>query len=135
MRALILFSTFFHFALCISIHRRSVEPTQRIDCFPDAASPYSGYSKEACLARSCLYDDWTPPGAKQCYLSPYYGYVLRESPRVTAKGMQFRLQRNEGVDSMFASPIQNVVLDVQYYTNDILRFKLYDEDNERYEVK
>lgn len=135
MQFLPVFLTLFPLTLCISIHPRSVEPSRRIDCYPDAGTPYGGYSKDACLARNCIYDEWSPPGAVQCYLAPNYGYRLRESPQQTANGLRLRLQRNPAVGSMFANAIENVVLDVQHYTSDILRFKLYDEDHERYEVR
>jgi hypothetical protein len=119
----------------MSVHKRSVEPEKRIDCYPDAVSPHSRYSKDACLARNCLFDDSAHSGAIQCYLSPKYGYILKQNPQQTENGIRLRLQRNQAVGSMFPEIIENVILDVQYYTNDILRFKLYDEDNERYEVK
>ena len=40
---------------------------ERIDCFPERGSPSSGYSKEACLARKCLYDDNAMASEIQCY--------------------------------------------------------------------
>ena len=108
--------------------------TARIDCFPEAESKFSGYSKDACLARNCLFDDSANNGLIQCYLRPNYGYQLNGVPQTTSNGMQFRLKRNQAVGSMFPEPIENVLLDVQYYSNDILRFKLTDADRERYEV-
>jgi hypothetical protein len=135
MRYLVLFFLLFELAISMSVHKRSVEPEKRIDCYPDAVSPHSRYSKDACLARNCLFDDSAHSGAIQCYLSPKYGYILKQNPQQTENGIRLRLQRNQAVGSMFPEIIENVILDVQYYTNDILRFKLYDEDNERYEVK
>ena len=132
---LVLFFLLFELAVGISIHKRSVQPEERIDCFPEAASPFSGYSKDACLARNCLYEEWPSAGVPQCYMSPEYGYILKQDPQETENGIRLRLQRNQAVGSMFPAAIENVILDVQYYTNDILRFKLYDEDNERYEVE
>ncbi|CAF3630946.1 unnamed protein product [Adineta steineri] len=131
---LILFYILCGYTIGISVHKRSIEPNQRIDCFPDAGSQFAGYSKEACLARSCLYDEWTPPNTAQCYLSPNYGYILKQDPQQTENGIRLRLRRNRAVGSMYPNAIENVILDIEYYTNDILRFKLHDEDNERYEV-
>jgi len=74
-------------------------------------------------------------GAIQCYLSPNYGYKLQGSAEQITNGLRLKLQRNSAVGSMFKQPIDNVLLDVQYYTNDIIRFKLYDADNKRYEVR
>jgi hypothetical protein len=132
---LLLFFVLVDLAISSSIHKRSYQSEERIDCYPDASSPFSGYSKEACLARSCLFDDTAPPGVFQCYLSPNYGYILKQSPQQTELGLRLRLQRNQAVGSMFPEPIENVILDVEYYTNEIIRFKLYDEDNQRYQVR
>jgi hypothetical protein len=107
----------------------------RIDCYPDGQSPFSNYSKQSCLARNCLFDDQAAPGMTQCYLSPNYGYILQDSPEEISNGLRLKLKRNSAIGSMFQQPIENVLLDVQYYTNDILRFKLYDADQKRYEVK
>ncbi|CAF1225575.1 unnamed protein product [Adineta ricciae] len=108
-------------------------PTQRIDCYPDSESPYSNYSKISCLARNCLFDDLANVSTIQCYLSDNYGYVLQSSNNRT-NGIQFKLKRNEAIGSMFPDPIENVTLEIQYYTNDIIRFKFYDSDQRRYEV-
>ncbi|CAF1510774.1 unnamed protein product [Rotaria sp. Silwood1] len=111
-----------------------LKSTERIDCYPERESSFSNYSKEACLARNCLFDDNAPPNVIQCYLQSNYGYILQPDIQQTEKGIRLRLRRNQAIASMFPEPINNVILDVQYYTNDILRFKLYDADNQRYEV-
>jgi hypothetical protein len=96
---------------------------------------YANYSKESCLARNCLFDDGAHSGVIQCYLSPNYGYILQGSEEQIKNGIRLKLKRNSAVGSMFPQPMENVLLDVQYYTNDIIRFKLYDADNQRYEVR
>ncbi len=118
-----------------SRRRQASELADRIDCYPDAESKFATYSKENCLARHCLFDDAAGPGVTQCYLRPNYGYQLQGGQQDTPNGIQLRLKRNQAVESLFAQPIENVLLDVQYYTNDIIRFKLYDADNQRYEVR
>lgn len=107
---------------------------ERIDCFPERESTYSNYSKEACLARNCQFDDNATPDVIQCFLQPNYGYIVQSNVQQTENGMLLRLRRNRAINSMFPEPIDNVILEVQYYTNDIIRFKLYDEDHQRYEV-
>lgn len=114
--------------------KMSTKSNERIDCFPDAESKYSGYSKDECLKRNCLFDDNAYPGLIQCYLSPNYGYQLVGSPTNIVNGLRYQLKRNQAIGSMFKDPIENVLLDVIYYTNDIIRFKLYDVNNQRYEV-
>ena len=125
---------FLHYSFGSDFAARSSEFSQRIDCFPEAETKFSSYSKENCLKRQCLFDEWSPPGIVQCYLNPKYGYLLKEDPQVLPNGIRLRLQRNQAVGSMFSDPIENVILDVQYYSNEIVRFQLYDEDHERYQV-
>jgi hypothetical protein len=115
--------------------QESIPINERIDCYPDAISQFVRYSKESCLARNCLFDDGASPGVIQCYLSPNYGYILQDSSEQIQNGLRLKLKRNSAVASMFQQPIENVLLDVQYYTNDIIRFKLYDADKQRYEVR
>ncbi|CAF4158178.1 unnamed protein product [Rotaria sp. Silwood2] len=118
----------------LSKRQQPILTDQRIDCFPEAESRFSGYSKESCLARNCLFDDGAGPGVMQCYLSPNYGYTLQGSAEQINNGLRLKLKRNPTVASMFQQPIENVLLEVQHYTDDIIRFKLYDADNKRYEV-
>ena len=110
---------------------RVTNSNPRIDCYPESESSYSNYSKESCLARHCFYDNQSPI---ECYLSPNYGYILQEILSSTKNTFKFRLKRNEKIPSPFPEPIENVIFEVQYYTNDIIRLKFYDADQQRYEV-
>ncbi len=121
-------------AIVSIITYQSSSITQRIDCYPEAKSKFSNYSKDACLKRSCLFDEGASVNVTQCYLKPDHGYIFQQEEQ-TKTGIRIKLKRNQAVASMFPEPIDNVGLDVQYYTNDILRFKLYDNDNQRYEVR
>ncbi len=113
-------------------HQESKKLNERINCYPEVESQIS---KQLCLNRNCLFDDKAGSNQIQCYLSPNYGYILQDSPQEIHNGLRLKLKRNSAVDSMFQQPIENVFLDVQHYTNDIIRFKLYDADNKRYEVR
>ncbi len=118
-----------------TLRKRQASKVDRIDCYPEAEAKYSGFSKTACLARNCLFDDAAGSASIPCYFPPNYGYRLQGTEQQTPNGIRLRLQRNQAVTSPFPEPIENVLLDVQFYTNDIIRFKLYDADNQRYEVK
>jgi hypothetical protein len=115
--------------------QESKQINARINCYPEVESQFSNFSKQSCLNRNCLFDDEARSNQIQCYLSPNYGYILQDSPKEINNGLRLKLKRNSAIDSMFQQPIENVFLDVQYYTNDIIRFKLYDADNKRYEVR
>ncbi len=111
----------------------SISP--RINCYPESESSYSNYSKASCLSRHCLYDDQAKLSDIQCYLSPNYGYILQEILKTSKKNIfKFRLKRNQAIKSIFPEPIENVLFEIEYYTNDIIRFKFYDADHQRYEV-
>ncbi|CAF3890842.1 unnamed protein product, partial [Rotaria sordida] len=120
--------------LGLASNAASDESSERIECFPERESKFFLNSKETCLNRGCEYDDMAQADMVQCYLKPNYGYIVQGVPQQTTNGFQLRLKRNEAITSMFPNPINNVILDVQYYTNDILRFRLYDEEKRRYEV-
>jgi hypothetical protein len=107
----------------------------RIDCYPEAEAKYSNFSKEACLARHCLFDESVNLSGIPCYFRSNYGYILQGNEEQIQNGKRLRLTRNQAVTSPFPEPIEDVKLDVQYYTNDIIRFKLYDANKQRYEVR
>lgn len=105
----------------------------RIDCYPELESVYSNFSQAACLARGCVYDNNSID--IPCYFKPNYGYTLQGNQETITNGIRINLRHNQAVISPFPEPIENVTLDVTYYTNDIIRFKLYDANNSRYEVR
>ena len=135
MRSSIICATVISSLILITTISAAGGTNKRIDCFPERESKYSNYSKQTCLARSCFYDTDADGDAVQCYLSPNYGYVLEGPAQQVKNGLRLKLKRNSAVASMFEEPIDNVLLDVHYYTNDIIRFKLYDADYQRYEVR
>jgi hypothetical protein len=104
----------------------------RIDCYPESESVYSNFSQAACLARGCLYDNSSSDIL--CYFKPNYGYILQGNQETITNGIRLNLRRNQAVISPFPELIENITLDMTYYTNDIIRFKLYDANNSRYEV-
>lgn len=125
---------YFYLACFIAISL-AIENSERIDCFPERESPMSNFSTEACLDRGCIYNETGDANSVKCYFRPNYGYIAQNAAQETDIGFRIQLKRNEAVDSLFPEPIENVVLDVEYYTNDIIRFKFYDADSERYQVK
>lgn len=135
MRSSIMCATVISSLVIITTISASRGTNERIDCYPERESKYSNYSKQACLARNCFYDADADDDVVQCYLSPNYGYVLEGPAQQLKNGLRLKLRRNSAVASMFEEPIDNVFLDIHYYTNDILRFKLYDADSQRYEVR
>lgn len=123
------------FIVSIVGQNENLKKSSRIDCFPESESSYSNYSKETCLARHCLFDDDAKENVIQCYLSSSYGYRLEEPVQQIQNGLQLKLKRNQAIQSPFPHPIDNVLLKVEFYTNEILRIRFFDAENHRYEVK
>jgi len=117
-------------------YQRTTTTIGRVDCYPDREAKHSNFSEDACLARGCFFDDNNEDDSNDvpCYFKFHYGYKLQGDVQDIPNGKRLRLTRNQAVTSPFAEPIDNVLLDVHYYTNDIIRFKLYDADQQRFEV-
>lgn len=103
----------------------------RVDCYPEAESVYSNFSQATCEARGCRFEN---SSEVPCYYQSNYGYVLQGTVLSIQNGLRLNLMRNPAVVSAFPDPIQHVALDVTFYTDSIIRFKLYDANNSRYEV-
>lgn len=116
-----------------SPHTLEAKKTARINCYPEAEKDQREYQQK-CLARNCLFDSSATSGMIQCYLPENYGYQINGTVVDMDNGMRMFLKRNQNVLSPFPKPIEHVSIDIHYYTDDIIRIKLYDSNNERYEV-
>ncbi|XP_029441992.1 LOW QUALITY PROTEIN: maltase-glucoamylase, intestinal-like, partial [Rhinatrema bivittatum] len=104
--------------------------TERIDCHPDENA-----TKAACEARGCIWQDPISPRAPACYYPKNYGYSV-DKIETNPNGLTVNL-RNAGFMTPYAvlsPPINILRLEVIYHKNDMLQFKIYDPNNERYEV-
>ncbi|XP_033018828.1 maltase-glucoamylase, intestinal-like [Lacerta agilis] len=62
-----------------------------------------------------------------------YGYSLTGKPEKTEKGWRVALSRR-GIASLYENDIPQLALDVEFQTEDRVRFKIYDPNNQRFEV-
>ncbi|XP_061407988.1 lysosomal alpha-glucosidase-like [Lethenteron reissneri] len=106
------------------------EAAARVDCMPEGGS-----DPAKCQQRGCIYAPANVPGAPFCHLPSdgSYGYSLVGQPANTARGLRFELQRIH-TTTMFGGDLERVTLDVEFHTQDRLRFKFYDPNSNRFEV-
>ncbi|KYO38599.1 hypothetical protein Y1Q_0023325 [Alligator mississippiensis] len=103
---------------------------KRVDCHPQPDA-----SKEKCEAKGCIWCSTKVPNAPWCYFpaDDPYGYFATEKPQKTSKGWRVMLTKRDTM-SLFGNDISPVAMDVEFQTNDRLRFKIYDPNSERFEV-
>nr|XP_033813496.1 sucrase-isomaltase, intestinal isoform X3 [Geotrypetes seraphini] len=103
---------------------------ERIDCHPD-----SDVNETSCVSRNCIWQDSISPGAPACYYPSNYSSGYSVSPVVeTGNGFMVELHNDFASLNNPFTPINDLRLEVIYHKNDMLQFKIYDPNNERYEV-
>lgn len=96
------------------------------DCFPEAGSPQSGFSQDACQRRHCSYDSTVPPGQPWCFL-PLSGGLSYSLERRVTTSTGFKVTINRQGLSPFGKDFTRPVLYVDMLTNNVLRFRFDDE--------
>ncbi|NXP02893.1 SUIS protein, partial [Thinocorus orbignyianus] len=88
-----------------------------------------------CEARGCSWCPTYVTNAPWCFFSDDtpYGYSLGGNTEQTTNGWRVTLNKRQTL-SLFGNDISPVVLEVEFQTKDRLRFKLYDPNQERFEV-
>ncbi|XP_006746626.1 maltase-glucoamylase, intestinal [Leptonychotes weddellii] len=107
-----------------------IRDAEKIDCFPDE----SGASAENCTARGCAWEVPTSPGVPFCYfVNDLYSVdnVQCDSQGATAT---ISLKSSVYASALPSVPVTSLRLRVTYHKNDMLQFKIYDPNNNRYEV-
>ncbi|XP_042637224.1 sucrase-isomaltase, intestinal-like [Orycteropus afer afer] len=103
---------------------------KRVDCHPQP-----GATREACEAKGCFWCSTNLANVPWCFYPADgpYGYTLSDQPQKTAKGWRMILNKRDTI-SLFGDDISPIAMDIEYHTKDRLRFKIYDPNNERFEV-
>ncbi|KAI8479948.1 hypothetical protein Bbelb_423340 [Branchiostoma belcheri] len=111
-----------------------VDVTKRFDCYPEAFN--SPLTEDDCTARGCLWAETHYPREPKCIYGNNYGYAMVAGSREeTSAGFRVRLNRNNLPPRYGSSPdVQEVTLDVEMLSDNVLRFKFYDASMARYEV-
>ncbi|CAH3034609.1 unnamed protein product [Porites lobata] len=113
--------------LTISKH---VADKDKIDCYPEKGN------QTVCESRGCTWENSDAEGVPSCFFPESYsgGYKIEGEVINTNLGYQAALKRRSAVTTIYGQDINDVILDVEFQTNDRVRFKLYDSREKRYEV-
>ncbi|XP_035110446.3 maltase-glucoamylase isoform X1 [Callithrix jacchus] len=107
-----------------------IRDEEKIDCYPDE----NGASAENCAARGCIWEASNSSGVPFCYfVNDLYTVsdVQYNSHGATA---DISLKSSVYATAFPSTPVNPLRLDVTYHKNDMLQFKIYDPNNNRYEV-
>ncbi|XP_072820413.1 maltase-glucoamylase isoform X1 [Vicugna pacos] len=107
-----------------------IRDAEKIDCYPDE----NGASAENCAARGCVWEESSSPGVPFCYfINDLYsvGDIKYDSHGATAV---ISLKSSPYAYTLPSTPVSSLRLDVTYHKDNMLQFKIYDPDNNRYEV-
>uniref|UniRef100_A0AAX7VJB0 alpha-glucosidase n=1 Tax=Astatotilapia calliptera TaxID=8154 RepID=A0AAX7VJB0_ASTCA len=103
----------------------------RINCHPE-----DNADQAKCEARGCIWDPIAIEGAPNCIYPENYGYNVT-SLRESNEGMTIDIIRNTKYRSSGrpqSRDIDTLRVDIKYHSSDMLQFKIYDPNDDRYEV-
>nr|XP_057936355.1 sucrase-isomaltase, intestinal [Doryrhamphus excisus] len=107
------------------------EDLQRFDCHPEE------HADEAkCKARGCIWKESTIERVPWCFYPKDYGYSVGTFEE-TSSGISFVIDRNKRYRSSGRpeSPdIDNLHVQINYHSSNMLQFKIWDPATDRYEV-
>ncbi|KAJ8029435.1 Maltase-glucoamylase, intestinal [Holothuria leucospilota] len=114
----------------------SIAPTTspeswKFDCFPDSNKQFS---REICESRGCTYEESTYPRVPWCYFPENYGSYRQQTVKDEPWGTRADIERIPGTPTLFGSDIVNLRVDIEEQTKHRLHIKIYDPNEQRFEV-
>ncbi|XP_074657412.1 sucrase-isomaltase, intestinal-like [Tubulanus polymorphus] len=110
--------------------KENIPDSERVDCAPQGGK-LDSYAD--CITKGCMFKPSSMSGAPWCYIPKKRGYKMVGSPQVTDLGYRVYLKRQLGL-TMFENSIDDVILDVEFQTDNRLRVKFFDKHSARFEV-
>ncbi|KAM5190698.1 maltase-glucoamylase [Callospermophilus lateralis] len=107
-----------------------IRDEEKIDCYPDE----HGASEANCIARGCAWEESSSVGVPHCYfVNDLYSVsnVQYNSHGATA---DISLKPSVYANTFPSTPVSPLHLQVTYHKDEMLQFKIYDPNNNRYEV-
>uniref|UniRef100_A0A7N6ALI3 alpha-glucosidase n=1 Tax=Anabas testudineus TaxID=64144 RepID=A0A7N6ALI3_ANATE len=101
---------------------------ERVDCYPDG-----GASKLKCEARGCCWGPVDASNVPWCFFPINHGYTVESIEQPNSFELNAKLKRMAS-PSLFGADIHELSLQAVMQSNNRLRFKIYDPNNERFEV-
>lgn len=105
-----------------------IPENDRIDCHPEPNATPS-----RCIARGCFWCEGKSLSAPACFTPKQHGYRIIGQPIETPKGLTVQLQRINR-PTWFSKPVDNLQMNFEFQENDRLRIKIFDPNNNRFEV-
>ncbi|KAJ8029434.1 Sucrase-isomaltase, intestinal [Holothuria leucospilota] len=113
---------------------RPTEPpnpeNNRFDCGPDR----DGIDQATCESRGCTWSPATTSGPPSCFYPEGYGTYDMNTFFTEPWGYRAELQRRVSTPNHFSEGIDTLWLDVELQTKSRLHFKIYDPNEQRFEV-
>ncbi|XP_028402531.1 maltase-glucoamylase, intestinal-like [Dendronephthya gigantea] len=108
----------------------------RFDCYPERLVDKDAVNKTLCEKRGCI---WKKPGKDQNAPSCYYpanfnGYRLIKKKHYPENRTRIYSLRREAKTVLYGNHSENISVHVQFSHNDVLRIKIVDSHEKRYEV-
>ncbi len=101
------------------------EDLLKLDCYPEAGSPWVELTNETCVARGCIYDPSPYGGVPDCYVDETSsGFEMVSAPAsLAADRLEFILKPKK-VAGMFGDQFEMVNFTVQYLDDHLIRFSV-----------
>ncbi|KAB0404155.1 hypothetical protein E2I00_018887 [Balaenoptera physalus] len=107
-----------------------IRDAEKIDCYPDE----NGASAENCTARGCVWEVSGSPGVPSCYFVNDLYSVSDVQYDLHGATAVLSLKSSPYAYSLPSVPVNSLRLNVTYHKDNMLQFKIYDPNNNRYEV-
>ncbi|XP_038174418.1 maltase-glucoamylase, intestinal isoform X2 [Arvicola amphibius] len=108
----------------------SIRDEGKIDCYPDQ----HGASEASCTARGCIWEESSSSGVPYCYFVNELYSVSNVQYGSNGATANISLKASPFTNAFPSTPVDQLQVRVIYHKNDMLQFKIYDPNNERYEV-
>ncbi|XP_023568521.1 maltase-glucoamylase, intestinal [Octodon degus] len=108
----------------------NIKDEEKIDCYPDEG----GSSVALCTARGCVWEESSSPGVPYCYFVNDLYSVSNIQYASHGASADISLKSSLYTSAFPSTPVSPLRLQVTYHKDDMLQFKIYDPNNNRYEV-
>nr|XP_023423179.1 uncharacterized protein LOC100714419 [Cavia porcellus] len=102
----------------------------KIDCYPDA----HGVTEANCIARGCVWEESSTTGVPFCYFVTDLYSVSNVQYDSQGASADISLKSSSYANAFPSTPVSPLRLQVTYHKDEMLQFKIYDPNNNRYEV-
>ncbi|XP_051007616.1 maltase-glucoamylase [Acomys russatus] len=107
-----------------------ISDQEKIDCYPDE----HGLSETNCTARGCIWEVSSSSGVPFCYFANELYSVSNIQYHPQEATANISLKASPYSNAFPSTPVSQLQLRVTYHKDNMLQFKIYDPNHNRYEV-